>query len=366
MNTDILFTPFESGNFKMSNRIAMAPMTRSRTAPGDVPIPMMATYYAQRASAGLIISEGTPVSAEARGYSMTPGIYTAEQIEGWKMVTKAVHDKGGKIFVQLWHVGRRATTSVAGTKPLAPSALKVDDKIFGPLADGGYGMIETDIPKAMSLEDIERTKNDFLNAAKNAMEAGFDGIEIHGAHGYLFDQFFRRDCNERTDKYGGSIENRARLAVETVEMIVNEIGSDKVAIRISPFLAEGTGGVHDDEMPKLALYLMQKLSPLRLAYLHLSENISNFKHVPDSFRVQAREAYQHPIMVCGDYTKESGAEIINKDWADLVAYGRPYIINPDLVERFKNNYPLNEMTEKAHSQFYGGGEEGYTNYLPYR
>ncbi|WP_223241421.1 alkene reductase [Flammeovirga sp. EKP202] len=365
MKTDMIFSPFEYNGFKTTNRIAMAPMTRARSKEGEVVTDLAPLYYSQRASAGLIITEGVPVSEEARGYAMTPGIYTQAQIEAWKKVTAAVHEKGGKIFIQLWHVGRRATKSTTnGVTPLAPSATKIPDKVYASLGDGTFGMVETDMPKAMTLEDIERTKNDFLIASQNAIEAGFDGVEIHGAHGYLFDQFLRKDTNHRNDNYGGSVENRIRFTMETVELLVNAIGADKVGLRISPFLGEGDS--YDVDMPETALLLMDKLQPLDLAYLHFSENVANFVKVPDSYRDKIREIYSNPIILCGNYNKEDANQMIEKGWADMVAFGRPYIVNPDLVERFKNNYPLTEVSAENSSSFYGGGAEGYTDYPVYQ
>jgi N-ethylmaleimide reductase len=367
-NTELkesLFQNLEFKNFKVNNRIAMAPMTRSRTKEGDVPTAIMAKYYEQRSSAGLIITEGAPISIVGRGYSLTPGIYTQEQIEGWKPLTQAVHKKGGKIFIQLWHVGRRSHSSITGVTPLAPSAKKVADKVFGPLEEGGYGMIETEMPKAISKEEIQSTIAAFAAAAKAAMEAGFDGVEIHGAHGYLIDQFLRLDSNVRTDEYGGSQENRMRFLLEVVNAVVNEIGADKVSIRLSPFVSEGAGGVHDPEIVELTLKVLKELQKLNLAFVHFSENISDYKEVPESFRKEVREVYTNPIMVCGKYTKESGSEIIYKGYADMVAYGQPFITNPDLVTRFKNDFALTELRSDSHSTFYGGGEEGFTDYPTY-
>nr|BFF38519.1 alkene reductase [Tenacibaculum mesophilum] len=360
-----LFKELEFKNFKINNRVVMAPMTRSRTKDNDVPTAIMAKYYEQRASAGLIITEGAPISINARGYSLTPGIYTKDQINGWKQVTKAVHKKGGKIFIQLWHVGRRSHSAITGLTPLAPSAKKVADKVFGPLKEGGYGMIETEVPKAMTKEDIQSTVKDFAQSAQSAIEAGFDGVEIHGAHGYLIDQFLRSDSNNRTDEYGGDQENRMRFALEVVNAVVDQIGADKVSIRLSPFVSEGAEGVHDPEIVELTLKLLRKLQKMNLAYVHFSENISNHKEIPESFRKEVREVYTNPIMVCGKYTKDSGNKIIQNGYADMVAYGQPFITNPDLVTRFKNNYPLTELRSNSHATFYGGGEEGYTDYLTY-
>lgn len=360
--TATLFDPLKFGNFQVDNRVAMAPMTRSRTdQPGDVPNALMATYYEQRASAGLIISEGAPVSAVGRGYSMTPGIYTREHIEGWKLTTDAVHQKGGKIFIQLWHVGRRSHTSVAGEQPVSASAIKDADKIFGPLPEGGYGMIETDTPRALTEDDIKSTIADFVQAAKNSVEAGFDGVEIHAAHGYLIDQFLRLRSNQRTDQYGGSQENRMRFLVEVTQAVVDAIGGDKVAIRISPHVTEGFDE-DDPEIQELSLKVIKALASMNLAYLHFSENISRHQEVPESYRRQVRAIYPNPIMVAGKQTKETGQAILKEGYADMVAFGQPFITNPDFYYRIQNDIDLTPVDYEAHSTFYGGDEKGYTDY----
>ncbi len=358
----MLLSPVQLGQTQLENRIAMAPMTRSRTDAGDVPNALMATYYAQRATAGLIITEGAPISNVGRGYSMTPGIYSREQVEGWKAVTQAVHAKGGRIFVQLWHVGRRSHESIAGEQPVSASAIKDPDQVFGPLPDGdGFGMIETGTPRALSKADIQSTIQDFVAAAKNAVEAGFDGVELHGAHGYLIDQFMRLGSNQRTDEYGGSQENRMRFMLEVTQAVVDAIGGDKVAIRLSPFVTEGYAEA-DPEIQELTLKAIEKLAPMKLAYLHFSENISNYTQMPDSYREQVRAVYPHAIMVAGKYTPESAEEILAKGYADLVAFGQPFITNPDFVYRVAHGIELTPVDYSAHSTFYGGDEKGYTDY----
>ncbi|MGR5238771.1 alkene reductase [Vibrio alfacsensis] len=361
-----MFKIFKGHGLETSNRIAMAPMTRSRTSqPGDVPNEMMATYYRQRASSGLIVTEGAPVSAVGRGYSMTPGIYTEEHIEGWKKVTQAVHEEGGKIFIQLWHVGRRSHSSISGDQPLAPSAIKVPDKVFGPLPEGGFGMIETEVPREMTLQDIESTIADFVQAAKNSIEAGFDGVEIHTAHGYLFDTFMRLESNQRQDQYGGSQENRMRFLMETLQAVVNEIGSDKVAVRVSPHVIEGFAD-EDPEIIEVTLKALEKMAPMNLAYVHFSERISRYVDVPEEFRKQVREVYPNPIMIAGKLTKQSAQELLDKQYVDFVAFGTPFVTNPDLVERFNQDLPLAEFDADARLTLYGGGAEGYIDYPTYQ
>ena len=362
----MLFESFNYGQQSFENRIAMAPMTRSRTSqPGDVPNDMMATYYKQRANAGLIITEGAPISAVGRGYSMTPGIYTQAHIDGWKKVTEAVHSAGSKVFIQLWHVGRRSHETIAGEQPVSASAVKDPDQVFGPLPEGGFGMVETGMPRALSEQDIQDTIADFVQAAKNAMEAGFDGVEIHAAHGYLIDQFMRMASNQRTDQYGGCQENRMRFMLETVEAVAKEIGSDKVAIRVSPHVIEGYAE-EDPEIIQLTLKALAKLAPMNLAYVHFSENISRYVEAPESFRQQVREVYPNPIMVAGKLTKETAQQLLDKQYADLVAFGTPYVTNPDLVQRFKNDWPLTEFDADARLTLYGGNDKGYIDYPEYQ
>jgi len=358
----MLFTPHQHGRLTFANRVVMAPMTRSRAdQPGDVPNELMATYYAQRASAGLIISEGTPISAVGRGYSMTPGIYTSAQVAGWKKVTDAVHKNHGKIFVQLWHVGRRSHASISGFTPVSASTAKDPDKVYGPLTEGGFGMIETGVPRAMTLLDIEETIADFVIAAQNAMLAGFDGVELHAAHGYLIDQFMRLGSNTREDAYGGSQEKRIRLLLEVTQAVASAVGADKVGIRVSPFVTEGYAN-EDPEIPAVTLKAMQALAPLDLAYIHFSENISRYTPMPESYRREVRAQYRNPIMVAGKYTKDSAEAILKDGLADLVAFGQPFITNPDFVKRIANGHELTPVNYEAHASFYGGDGKGYIDY----
>ena len=362
----MLFEPLNHPLLHTENRVVMAPMTRSRTSqPGDIPNEMMATYYAQRANAGLIVTEGTPISAVARGYSMTPGIYTTDHINGWKKVTQAVHDRGGKIFIQLWHVGRRSHSSISGHQPVAPSAIKIPDQVFGPLPEGGFGMIETELPRAMTQQDIENTITDFVQAAKNAIQAGFDGVEVHAAHGYLFDTFLRQSSNQRTDSYGGNQDNRMRFLLETLQAIANAIGSEKTAVRLSPHVMEGFNE-DDPEIIETALKILTQTAPMNLAYVHFSENISRYTEVDDAFREKVRAVYPNPVMVAGKLTKERSQALLEKGYVDLVAFGTPFVTNPDLVERFKNNWPLTEFDADARLSLYGGDEKGYTDYPNYQ
>ena len=357
-----LFSPVSLGELCLKNRIVMAPMTRARsTQPGNIPNDLMAEYYAQRASAGLIITEGAPISPVARGYSLTPGIYTPAQIAGWQKVTRAVHDKGGKIFIQLWHVGRRSSEAISGLQPLAPSAIVEPDKVYGPLENGELGMTATSMPKAMTQQDIDTTINDFVVAAKSAMQAGFDGVEIHGAHGYLLDQFMRRYSNTRKDNYGNSIENRIRFTTDVTNAVVEAIGNNKVALRISPFVTSNYQK-HDTEMESLTLKLLEQLAPVGLAYLHFSENIGHYQAMPNALRGHIRQIYKHPIMLAGGLTHILATQHLTEDHADLFAFGSDYIANPDLVARMEHGLPFNTLSDNAHNTFYGGNEKGYTDY----
>lgn len=360
-----LFENVSIGSLPLTSRIAMAPMTRSRTTqPGDVPNAMMATYYQQRANAGLIVSEGAPISDVARGYSMTPGIYTQAHIDGWKLVTRAVHEAGGKIFIQLWHVGRRSHSSISGQQPVAPSAQKDPDSVFGPLPEGGFGMIETQMPRAMSQQDIDDTVRDFVQAARNAMEAGFDGVEIHAAHGYLFDTFLHQSSNLRTDQYGGSQQNRIRFLTETLQAVCDAIGSEKVAVRLSPHVIEGFADP-DPEIVDVVLNALAHMAPMNLAYVHFSENISRYVEVPDSFRRQVRAVYPGRVMVAGKLTRERAEAMLAKGDADLFAFGTPYVSNPDLAIRLHNHWPLADFDADARLTLYGGSEHGYIDYPVY-
>lgn len=360
-----LFEAVEIGGMKLSNRLAMAPMTRSRTSqPGDVPNEIMAKYYAQRANAGLIVVEGTAISEVGRGYSMTPGIYTPEHIEGWKKTTAAVHEQGGKIYVQLWHVGRRSHSVISGHTPVSASAVKDPDKVFGPTLAGDFDMIETGLPRAMTKDDIKSTIADYVQTARNAIEAGFDGVEIHAAHGYLLEQFLRLASNQRDDEYGGSQENRMRFLLEVVTEVTEAIGPHRVAIRLSPHVIEGYADP-DPEIADVILKVFERLAPMGLSYVHLSERISRYEDVPESFRKEVRARYKNPIMIAGKLTKESAEGLLQKGYADLVAFGTPYVTNPDLVQRFKNDWPLAEFDADARLTLYGGDAEGYNDYPVY-
>lgn len=360
MTTDvsILFSSFDMRGQLLKNRIVMAPLTRNRAIHGsDVPQALNAEYYAQRASAGLIISEATQISPTAKGYAWTPGIYSAEQVSGWKLVTDAVHAKGGRIFAQLWHVGRISHPSLqpGGVAPVAPSALTpVGQKTF--IENGTFTAIGQ--PRALALEEIRLIIEDYRKAANNAIAAGFDGVEIHAANGYLIQQFLSDGANHRTDIYGGSITNRLRFALEVVEAVSAEIGAHRTAIRLSPLGA--INGILETSPTDVYFPLMRELNRFALAYIHVIEGVTQGPREFSGFDFYAlRKEFNGPWMVNNNYTRELAIETIASGYADLVAFGRPFIANPDLVARFKQNAPLNELDR---STLYGGTAKGYTDY----
>ncbi|GAB1350965.1 alkene reductase [Ignavibacteriales bacterium] len=347
------------GRLTLKNRMVMAPMTRSR-APQNLATELMAEYYRQRASAGLIITEGTQISEQGVGYPWTPGIYTPEQAQAWKVVTDAVHEEGGKIFAQIWHVGRMSHPVFHnGYLPVAPSALGVEGKHFT-----HEGMLDLVTPRALELDEIRGIVNDYAKAAILAIEAGFDGVEIHGANSYLIDQFINSNSNKRDDIYGGTVENRGRFALEVVEAVVKAIGADRVGIRLSP--GGVTGGMNDDNPFESYGFVIKNLNRFELAYLHLMEPLAPIDALPQYqiFREGVakifRPIYDGTIIINGGYNKERGNAVIAAGDADLVSFGTPFLSNPDLPERFRLNAPLNNLMGKE--TFYGGGEKGYTDY----
>ncbi|RDH46162.1 alkene reductase [Zooshikella ganghwensis] len=356
-----LLTPFQLGDITLPNRVIMAPLTRSRASqPGDIPNQLMVEYYRQRATSGLIITEASQISPQGKGYACTPGIYSDEQVEGWKAVTKAVHQEGGKIALQLWHVGRISNRILQPENqlPVAPSAIKAEGARSYNLINGKLTRISTDLPKALTVEEIKGIQADYVNAAINAMKAGFDMVELHAANGYLPDQFLAKNSNQRTDEYGGSIENRARFLLETADKMIEQFEPGKLGVRLSPM---GTfNDIDDDEADEVALYVASELNKRKIAYLHLNEPTwANGQPYSNIFRDKLRQSFKGAIIVCGAYDRDRAEEVVTSGWADLVAFGRPYIANPDLVNRFKYNSELNEPDPDT---FYGGDAKGYIDY----
>lgn len=350
-----LLDRYRLGPLTLPNRVLMAPMTRSR-APGTVQGPVNARYYAQRAGAGLIISEGTQVSELGQGYPYTPGIHTEQQETGWREVTDAVHAAGGRIFAQLWHVGRMGHESVHDRSPVAPSAVAPGTEIFTP-----SGMRPVPTPRALTTEELPGVIEEFRQAARRARDAGFDGVEVHGANGYLLDQFLQTDSNRRTDSYGGSVAARNRLLLEVTEAVAAVWGADRVGVRLSP---GGTfNNTFDDDPAETFGYAAKALDGFDLAYLHVVETSQvlppqGLDHVGGPTAL-ARSAYSGTIITNGEYTRATAESAITSGAADLVAFGRPFLANPDLPQRFRLGAPLNEGD---HDTFYGGDERGYTDY----
>ncbi|MFV8798853.1 alkene reductase [Yersinia sp. LJYL362] len=362
MKTAKLFSPLKVGAITLPNRVFMAPLTRLRSIePGDIPTPLMAEYYRQRASAGLIITEATQISFQAKGYAGAPGLHTQEQLNAWKKITQAVHNEGGHIAVQLWHVGRISHNSLQPGQqaPVAPSALAADTRTTVRDETGAWVRVPCSTPRALETEEIPGIINDFRQATANAREAGFDYIELHAAHGYLLHQFMSPASNQRTDQYGGSIENRTRLTLEVVDATAAEWGAEHIGIRISP-LGPFNGLDNGEDQEEAALYLVEELNKRHIAYLHISEpDWAGGKPYSDAFRDAVRARFNGVIVGAGAYTAEKAESLIEKGFIDAVAFGRSYISNPDLVERLQQNAPLNEPDGET---FYGGGAKGYTDY----
>lgn len=360
-----LFDPVQAGDLHLANRIVMAPLTRNR-APDAIPTPLMAEYYTQRASAGLLVTEATAISHEGQGYSDVPGLYGTEQLDGWKKVTAAVHQAGGKIVVQLWHVGRVSHTDLQphGGKPVAPSAITAKTKTVL-IRDGVPTFVETSEPRALDAGELPGIVHTYQAAARNAVEtAGFDGVEIHGANGYLLDQFLKSGSNQRTDDYGGSIENRARLLLEVTRAIAGAIGGGRTGIRLSPVTP--ANDAFDTDPQPLFDHVVKQLATLNLAYIHIIEGATGGpRNLPERpFDYAALKAAYRTAGGKGAWMVNNGYDLALagqavQDGADLVAFGRPYIANPDLVRRLREGAPLNTPDKTT---FYGGGAKGYTDY----
>ena len=371
MNTpNPLFEPVTVGAWRLSNRAVMAPLTRNR-APGQVPTPLMAEYYAQRAhpqdGAGLIISEATPISPQAHGYADTPGLHNDAQVAAWRVVTDAVHARGGHIVTQLWHVGRISHVDLqpGGQRPVAPSAIAAKAKTYLIKPEGG-GFFDVSPPRALATDEMPGIVEDYRQATRRAMEAGFDGIEIHAANGYLLDQFLRSGSNHRTDAYGGGIDNRARLLMEVMQAVCAEIGGDRVGIRLSPVTPANDAS--DDQPQPLFEYVVRQLGPLGLAYVHVIEGQTggarDFQQGETPFDYAALHAAYRAAGGQGAWMVNNGYNTVLTqqalaNGADLVAFGRGFIANPDLTRRLREGLPLNELQRAT---LYGGGAEGYTDY----
>lgn len=363
-----LFEPAQAGDIALANRIVMAPLTRNRS-PGAIPNNLNATYYEQRATAGLIVTEGTPISQQGQGYADVPGLYKREAIEGWKQVTDGVHSAGGKIVAQIWHVGRISHTSLQphGGQPVAPSAIPAKSKTYIINDDGTGALAETSEPRALTIDDIGLILEDYRSGARAALEAGFDGVEIHAANGYLIEQFLKSSTNQRTDEYGGSIENRARFLLEVVDAVAEEIDAGRTGIRLSPVTP--ANDIFEADPQPLYNYVADQLGKRNLAFIHVVEGATggprDFKQGDKPFDYAAfKAAYRNAggkgLWIANNgYNRESAIEAVESGKVDAVAFGKAFIANPDLVRRLKNDAPLNEPNQPT---FYGGGAEGYTDY----
>ncbi|MFN3750621.1 MAG: alkene reductase [Thiobacillus sp.] len=351
-----LFTPARFGAIDLANRVVMSSLTRNRAGAGDVPTPLMAEYYRQRASAGLILTEATPISAMGHGYPRTPGIHTPAQIAGWRQVTEAVHAAGGKIALQLWHVGRISHPDLlpGGALPVAPSAIRPAGQVFT-----GTEMKPFVTPRALETEEIPGVVADYARAAHSAMTAGFDGVEVHAGNGYLLDQFLRSSTNRRTDRYGGSTENRARLLLEVMEAVCGEIGADRVGLRLSPVTT--FNDIFDDTPQQTFDYVVTRLNPLKLAFLDVLRGTGGAppeEWLPFDY-ARLRSLYTGNLILNNGYDFASAQAAVTSGAADAIAFGRLMLANPDLVERFRRGAPLNAPD---YERFYTGEEKGYTDY----
>jgi N-ethylmaleimide reductase len=350
-----LFEPYKLGPITLPNRLVMAPLTRNRALAGLVPNPLAVEYYGQRASAGLLVSEATQVSQQGQGYQDTPGIYSKEQVAGWRKVTDRVHERGGRIFLQLWHVGRISHVSLQQNNqaPVAPSAIRAKGKTFV-----GGTFADVSEPRALTLEEIPSIIESFRKGAANALAAGFDGVEVHGANGYLLEQFAKDGTNKRTDAYGGSIENRARLMLEVSKAVAAEAGSERTGIRISPVTP--ANDISDSNPQPLYDYIVDQLSAQKLVYIHVVEGATGGPRDIAPFDYGSlRKRFKGAYIANNGYDFELANKVLAADAADLIAFGKPFLANPDLVERLQRGAPLN-APDKA--TFYGGGARGYTDY----
>jgi N-ethylmaleimide reductase len=359
---DALFVPLHLGTIQMPNRIIMAPLTRMRAGDGNVPTALNAKYYAQRAAAGLIIAEGTAVSHQGQGYPSAPGIYTEEQINGWRLVTDAVHSKGGRIFLQIAHNGRNSHSSLLSENslPVAPSAIPPDLPAF----TKEFKQVPTETPRALDTGEIPAIVDNFVQAAVNAIEAGFDGVEVQAANSHLIDQFLQDGTNKRTDEYGGPAENRIRILLEIVDRVSAAISTNRLGVRLSPF--GQYGGIHDSNPVHLFGVAISALDEREIAYLHLIEGRGSEIGLGDGLHEEAlnnaqlfRSNFKGPLISAAAYTPSSATQTVSEGEADAIAFGRLFIANPDLVQRIRDELPMNKYDR---STFYGGGEHGYTDY----
>lgn len=369
MKHDALFSPIKMSGKTLKNRIVMPPLTRSRsTQPNDVPNDLMANYYGQRSSAGFMVTEGTQIEPRGQGYAWTPGIYSAEQVEGWKKITQSVHEKGGIIYAQLWHVGRVSHTTLQpnGEAPVAPSAIQADAvKVFIETAPGEGALADPSMPRELTTVEVKELVAMYAQAARNAVEAGFDGVELHCANGYLVNQFISAHTNHRTDEYGGSLENRLRFLKEITQAVANVVGKDKVGVRFAP-LFETTDelrvylGMVEEDTHETYVEAIKIIEEIGIGYLSLAEaDWDGAPDLPDTFYQAVRSNFSGLVMYAGKYTADKATSMIAKGYGDIFGFGRPFIANPDLPARIQNGWALNEVDPNT---MYGGTHVGYSDY----
>lgn len=373
MKSSVLFKQAHLGPYTLKNRIVLPPLTRSRSSqPGNIPNDLMATYYGQRTGAGFMVTEGTQIEPRGQGYAWTPGIYSAEQVEGWRKVTDAVHAEGGVIFAQLWHVGRVSHNSLqpGGDAPVAPSAIVADNvKVFIETGPGEGALALPSTPRALTTAEVKELVQLYAQAARNALDAGFDGVEIHCANGYLVNQFISAHTNRRDDEYGGSLQNRLRFLKEITQAVAEVVGNDRLGIRFAPLFATTDEdrvylGLVEENPHETYIEAIKVLENIGIAYLSLAEaDWENAPELPETFRTAVRKNFSGAILYAGKYTAERGIRVIEEGWGDLIAFGRPFIANPDLPERIANNWPLNQVDPTS---MYGGTHKGYTDYSTYQ
>lgn len=372
MNVNPLFEPFSLGSLELKNRIVLPPLTRSRsTQPGNIPNDLMADYYAQRASAGFMVTEGAQIEPRGQGYAWTPGIFTAEQIEGWRKVTDSVHREGGKIFCQLWHVGRVSHRSLQpdGQPPVASSAIRAKGvKVFVETAPGEGALADPDEPRTLSTEEVQELVKLYVRAARNAIEAGFDGVEIHSANGYLVNQFISEHTNHRTDQYGGSLRNRLRFLEEIVAAISEEVGAERLGVRFAPLFESTEGervylGLVESDPHESYLEAARILEQMGVAYISIAEaDWDDAPELPERFYSALRGAFSGALIYAGRYTPEKALRMLDAGYGDLFAFGKPFIANPDLPYRIRQGLPWNEVDPTT---MYGGTDKGYVDYPTY-
>lgn len=373
MTKEILFESTQLGPYTLKNRIVLPPLTRSRSSqPGNIPNDLMADYYRQRAGAGFMVTEGTQIEPRGQGYAWTPGMHSPEQVEGWRKITAAVHAEGSIIFAQLWHVGRVSHNSLqpGGAAPVAPSAIAADNvKVFVETGPGQGALTDPSVPRALTTAEVKELVQLYAQAARNALDAGFDGVELHCANGYLVNQFISSHTNRRTDEYGGPLQNRLRFLREVVQAVADVVGKERLGVRFAPLFASTEEdrvylGLVEEDPHETYIEAIKVLEQVGIAYVSLAEaDWDNAPELPETFRNDVRSNFSGKILYAGKYNVERGVRVVKAGWGDLIAFGRPFIANPDLPERIAQGWPLNAVDPAT---MYGGTDKGYTDYPPYR